>query len=445
MALPNLNPVSTVSAVILPATGSTATTGNGAGNVSLYPLGIYADTNSNLYDANFISGAADQVAFTYKKLGGDVLDLEITPGNVYAAYEEAVLEYSYIMNLHQAKNSLGSFLGQTTGTFDHDGQLKTDLSGTNVNLRYPRFSVGYAKRVAIGIANEAGVAGGDLPHYSASVALESGIQDYDLQQVILDNASNDNEPATGGSVPYAGIIGTGSGETNRRITVRRVFYKTPQAMWRFYGYYGGLNVVGNLNYYGQFSDDSTFEIIPVWQNKLQAMAYEDHLYTRLSHYSYEIFDNKLRLFPIPEVSLVKHLWFEFTVDDGTDAWDPVGTIDNGEKGINNLNTLPFDNLPYESINAIGKQWIRRYALALVKETLGQIRSKFATVPIPGDAVTLNGTALISEAREEQARLKEEMATILNELTYEKLTAQDATMVEAVKKIQQEMPMLIYQG
>jgi hypothetical protein len=445
LALPNLNPVSTVSAVILPATGSTATTGNGAGNVSLYPLGIYADTNSNLYDANFISGAADQVAFTYKKLGGDVLDLEITPGNVYAAYEEAVLEYSYIMNLHQAKNSLGSFLGQTTGTFDHDGQLKTDLSGTNVNLRYPRFSVGYAKRVAIGIANEAGVAGGDLPHYSASVALETGRQDYDLQQVILDNASNDNEPATGGSVPYAGIIGTGSGETNRRITVRRVFYKTPQAMWRFYGYYGGLNVVGNLNYYGQFSDDSTFEIIPVWQNKLQAMAYEDHLYTRLSHYSYEIFDNKLRLFPIPEVSLVKHLWFEFTVDDGTDAWDPVGTIDNGEKGINNLNTLPFDNLPYESINAIGKQWIRRYALALVKETLGQIRSKFATVPIPGDAVTLNGTALISEAREEQARLKEEMATILNELTYEKLTAQDATMVEAVKKIQQEMPMLIYQG
>ena len=445
MALPNLNPVSTVSAVILPATGSTATTGDGAGNVSLYPLGIYADTNSNLYDANFISGAADQVAFTYKKLGGDVLDLEITPGNVYAAYEEAVLEYSYIINLHQARNSLGSFLGQTTGTFDHDGQLKTDLSGTNVNLRYPRFSIGYAKKVAIGIANEAGVAGGDLPHYSASLTLESGRQDYDLQQVIVDNASNNNEPATGGSVPYAGIIGTGSGETNRRITVRRVFYKTPQAMWRFYGYYGGLNVVGNLNYYGQFSDDSTFEIVPVWQNKLQAMAYEDHLYTRLSHYSYEIFDNKLRLFPIPEVSLVKHLWFEFTVDDGTDAWDPVGGIDNGEKGINNLNTLPFDNLPYESINAIGKQWIRRYALALVKETLGQIRSKFATVPIPGDNVTLNGTALISEARDEQAKLKEEMTTILNELTYEKLTAQDASMVEAVKKIQQEMPMLIYQG
>ena len=445
MALPNLNPVSTVSAVILPATGSTATTGNGAGNVSFYPLGIYADPNSGLYDANFISGAADQVAFTYKKLGGDVLDLEITPGNVYAAYEEAVLEYSYIMNLHQAKNTLGNYLGNATGTFDHDGQLKTSLSGTNVNLRYPRFEIGYAKKVAIGIANEAGVAGGDLRHYSASVQLRSGQQDYDLQQVIIDNASRNKEPASGGPVPYAGIIGTGSGESNKRINIRRVFYKTPQAMWRFYGYYGGLNVVGNLNYYGQFSDDSTFEIVPVWQNKLQAMAYEDHLYTRLSHYSYEIFDNRLRLFPVPEVSLTQFLWFEFTVDDGTNAWDPSGNIDNGEKGINNINTLPFDNLPYESINAIGKQWIRRYALALVKETLGQIRSKFATVPIPGDNVTLNGPALISEGREEQNRLKEELTTIIDTLTYEKLTAQDASMIESVKKIQEVMPMLIYQG
>jgi len=445
LAYPNLNPISTTSAVILTATGSTATSGDGAGNVVLYPLGIYTDTTSQLYDANFISGAADQVSYVYKKLGGDILDLEITPGNVYAAYEEAVLEYSYIMNLHQAKNTLGNFLGKATGTFDHDGQLKGELSGTNVNLRFPRFEFGYAKKVALGIANESGIAGGDLPHYSASFQLKSDLQDYDLQQVIIDNASNNNEPATGGPVPYAGIIGTGSGETNRRITIRRVFYKTPQAMWRFYGYYGGLNVVGNLGGYGQFADDTTFEVIPAWQNKLQAMAYEDHLYTRLSHYSYEIFNNKLRLFPMPSTELTQHMWFEFTVDGVSNPWDEQNGVDNGETGINNINTLPFDNLPFESINAIGKQWIRRYALALVKETLGQVRSKFASVPIPGDNVTLNGSALISEAREEQKTLKEELVGIIDTLTYEKLAEQDATLLESVKKIQQEIPLLIYQG
>ncbi len=100
-----------------------------------YPLGLYANDASPIYDANFISGAADQVAYAYKKLGGDVLDIELTPGNVYAAYEEAVFEYSYQINLHQSKNALSDYLGASTGTFDQDGQLKTSLSGTNVNLK----------------------------------------------------------------------------------------------------------------------------------------------------------------------------------------------------------------------------------------------------------------------------------------------------------------------
>ena len=68
-------------------------------------------------------------------------------------------------------------------------------------------------------------------------------------------------------------------------------------MWRFYGYYGGIGVVGKYSTYGQFADDSTFEIIPTWQNKMQAMMYEDSIETRTSNYSYEIIDNKLRLFP----------------------------------------------------------------------------------------------------------------------------------------------------
>ena len=66
-------------------------------------------------------------------------------------------------------------------------------------------------------------------------------------------------------------------------------------MWRFFGYYGGLNVVGNLHNYGQFSDDSTFQLVPAWHNKAQAMAFEDAIYTRMSHYSYEIKGNKISI------------------------------------------------------------------------------------------------------------------------------------------------------
>ena len=100
MAIPNLNPASTSNANILPVTGA-------AGSVATtLPFGIYARFNMR-----FLSGAADQVAYTYKKLGGDVLDIELAEGNVYAAYEEAVLEYSYLVNLFQTKNSLSSYLG----------------------------------------------------------------------------------------------------------------------------------------------------------------------------------------------------------------------------------------------------------------------------------------------------------------------------------------------
>ena len=71
MSFPTLTPSSQTSAIVLPQTGS-------EDNVaSALPLGVYVDS------AEFLSGAAAQVAFTYKRLGGDVLDIELTEQNVY--------------------------------------------------------------------------------------------------------------------------------------------------------------------------------------------------------------------------------------------------------------------------------------------------------------------------------------------------------------------------
>ena len=58
---------------------------------------------------------------------------------------------------------------------------------------------------------------------------------------------------------------------------------------------------------------------------------------------------------------------------------------------------------------------------------------------------MNGPALITEGREEQKELKEELKTTLAELTYPKLAEQDAAIVENVSKTLEEMPLLIYQG
>ena len=268
MARPTLTPSSNTSTIILTSTGSTAT----AATTTNYSFGIYADTSSDLYDANFISGASDQVAYTYKKLGGDVLDVEITVGNVYSSYEEAVLEYSYLINIHQSKNILANVLGNTTGTFDHDGQIKSGtLSGSNIALKYPKFDFAYARRVSDGVSKESNVGGYDTV-YSASFAITESVSDYDLQ-TIISASSNDS------SSPFSDLIG------NTRILVRKVYYKTPHAMWRFYGYYGGLNAVGNLHNYGQWADDSPWEIIPVWHKqwrlKMQFIQEIHTIHTRL--------------------------------------------------------------------------------------------------------------------------------------------------------------------
>lgn len=423
MAFPTLTPSSRTSAIALPSASLPSQAAS-----ATFPFSVYTT------DQYFLSGASDQVAYTYRKLGGDVLDIELTKEQVYSAYQEAVLEYSYILNIHQAKNTLGDYLGSQTGSFNEEGQLQSGnaLSGSNVELKFPKFKFEYARRVAYGYATEAGT-GGDTRIYSASFNTTASQQDYDLQAIISSSAAND------AASPFYGAVG------DQRAIVTKVFYKTPNAMWRFYGYYGGLNTVGDLASYGQYADDSTFQLIPTWQNKAQAMAFEDAIYTRNSQWSYELKDNRLRIFPQPAHEVMpKKMWVEFFIDTDT-PWVADASGKTGVDGINNMNGLPFENTPYQKINAIGKQWIRRFTLSLCKEMLGNIRSKFTTIPIPGDTVTLDGPALLSQGQTEQEKLREELKTILDELTYTKVAQGDAELSDAINKVQERIPMLIFTG
>ena len=115
-------------------------------------------------------------------------------------------------------------------------------------------------------------------------------------------------------------------------------------------------------------------------------------------------------------------------------------------GVNNMNTLPFENIPFESINSMGQQWIRKYSLALSKETLGQVRGKFGgSIPIPGDNVTLNADALLSQAATEQTALKEELNKQLDEMLYSKLAETEKNMTENTDAIVKKVPMKIFVG
>jgi hypothetical protein len=427
MALPDLSPLSKTNKSILPQTGNIDNV-----TTSSLPFAIYISEDhwTQQQIDMFRRGAAEQVSFVYRRLGGDVLDIEIVENQVYAAYEEATLEYSYIVNLHQSKNVISRALGSQAGSFDNNGQL-TGSSLSHPELKYPEYNLGYAIRVGQAYSTMSDLNGTETV-YSASINIVERIQDYDLQEAI-------SASAAAGGVPYADILG------NKRVNIKKVYYKSPAASWNFYGYFGGLNVVGNLSTYGQYADDSTFEIIPAWQNKLQAMAYEDAIKTRISDWSYQLRNNKLRLFPTPTSMTPTKVWFLFTIPNSPFDEDPAASSDTGTGGVNNINTLPFENIPYDKINSIGKQWIRRFCLSICKEMLGHIRSKFATIPIPGESVTLNGTALITEAKSEQKELREELIKILDETTYDKLAEKDASIAEQTSKTLNYAPNLIFVG
>ena len=415
----NLQPQSTVSAVVLPATGTHGSV------VSALAYGIYTT------DA-FISGAVDQVAYTYNKLGGNVLDLEITPNNVYNAYEEACLEYSYLINTHQAKNVLSELLGNTTGSFNQDGEF-TDYSGSGgltskPNLKFPAFRIGYITTVGKGMSTHVGI-GANTTIYSASFNIVQDQQDYDLQDLIY-------SASLASSSPFYDQVG------KKAITVQRVYYKSPIAMWNFFGGYS-IGAVGNLSTYGMYADDSNFQLVPAWQNVLQAYAFEEDMHVRASHYSFRINNNQLRIFPKPDGQYPDKMWVEFK--PALEAFTEEDDRKYGAQGVNNMNTLPFPNVPYKNVNSIGKQWIRRFALSLSKETLGQVRSKLASIPIPGNDITLNGSALVSEAKEEQTNLRDELKTVLDEMVYAALSEKDAQMQNNINDVVTKIPTGIYVG
>lgn len=424
MPTPTLTPASTTSTIALKSVGDSTKV------AAAVPLGVYTSVPLQSEIDLFTEGAAEQVSYVYQKLGGDVMDIEITNDQVYASYEQACIVYSKMINIHQSENVLSNVLGAATGTFDHEGQIletEGDVTNTsNYNLKYPKFDFSYARRVTEGISAETGL-GGSTPVYSASFDLIDGQQDYNLQKLLED------DPA------FTTIIG------GNQVLIKRVFYKTRRAMWNFYGLQGSsMRSVGSAGGYSRFADSSTFEVIPVWQQKLEAINYEDHIKTRTSDCSYEIRNNQLRIFPTPSQVNSEKMWIEFQIPRS--PWtDTDSAGETGTSGINNLNNIPFQNLPFSSINQIGKQWIRDYSFSLSKEMLGIVRSKFSSIPTPGGEITLNGTQLISDAKAEMEALVTELKEALEKMTYSEMMKSDAEVLEASEKIMKEIPSLIYVG
>tara|TARA_A100001515_G_scaffold81067_2_gene64231 strand:+ start:421 stop:1614 length:1194 start_codon:yes stop_codon:yes gene_type:complete len=370
------------------------------------PFGVFDS------DSTFQGDADNIVTFVKRKLGDDILSVELTKKMIWANFEESCFEYSAILNQYQAKSTMLNYLGYTTSS--------------NAEQKYPRENLEYLSRFAEPYAMEAGI-GGSYNTMSGSIVLTGSQQDYDLYTDLKD--ADDNALFTLGS--NAETSSDGTLHLKGKMKIAEVFHFDPQAAYRFFDTTSAINYLNNEFSFESFTPETIFYVLPVFEDILRAGQLDTSNRVRRSNYSYEVVGTKIRIYPTPTTVMSgKKLWIR--VRHYPDPLNPA-YVDNSINGVSNLGNIPFGNLNYTNINSIGKQWIRQYCLALCMETLGRVRSKFGSVPIPGATVNLDGTTLIGEGRSDRDALRTSLKEMLDTLTYDKLIEMSALRAENLQK------------
>lgn len=362
-------------------------------------------------DTEFQSEADAIISFVKRKLGDDILSVELTKKQIWACFEESFLEYGRIVNEADAKSQLNNLLGVATGS------NKTGL--------FPRQNLEYLLRMAEPYSMEAGL-GGSYNEVSGSIQLKYKVQDYDIYNDLKDSS---------GTL----IVSSSQNSPRSKMKIREVFHFSPQAAYRFFDTTSAINYLNNEFSFESFTPETVFYVLPVFEDVLRAGQMKISNRVRKSNYSYRIIGSKIRIYPMPtEVSgSLPKLWIR--VGFSPDPYNP-DIRDDSIYGVSNLANVPFGRMKYDKTNSVGRQWVRQYTLALCKELLGQVRSKFQTVPIPSGDLNLNGSDLISQGREDQTRLRDQLIELLDSLTYSKLLEGQATDAENITRALKAIPM-----
>lgn len=372
---------------------------------------VFQPTPFGTYDAdtNFQRDADGMVKYIYSKLGGRALDVELTVRDVYTCFEEAMLEYSAMINSYQAKSALPNIIGMPTGSISQFGNI-------------PRYNLAQSVRQAEAYSAEA-LVGGQRRLHSGSILLVNGQQNYDLQ--VLMSAS--------------GQIGS-----NDQIQLEEVFYFPPSTRYQFFDTSNSLNYLHNEFKFESFTPETVFYMLPVWEDILRVQQMELSQRVRRSNYSYHVTNNVLRIYPAPSNEGINLFFTYYLKNENPYANDATGMIGTGGS-VTNIGNVPFGNIPYSSANSMAKQWVRRFTLALAKEVLGQVRSKSSEIPIPNGALTLNGLELIAQARDEMSQLRDDLKGLLDSMTYANLATSELNQADALQKQLSKVPMGIYVG
>jgi len=379
------------------------------GSSSFHP----GDTPFGFYDYNpDFQKDADKVAkFCALRLGYPIENVELQDINFYAAFEEAVTVYSNELFAYKQREDYLSLEG-------------SPYSYENSNVNFQDAIVTPNLQTIVNLSEQYGTwagVGGDVDWHSGSIVLTSSVQDYNLDDWA-----------------------TSVGLTGSDVEIMRVFYQAVPASIQMYGGLGfagtGMGALATAGLAGWGAN--SFLMFPLSYDLQLIQGIEMYRDVLFSNFSFQLINNKLRIFPIPgDQANGDKIWFQYMLK----SEEYCASVDINSNSISNISQVPYRNIDYDTINSVGRAWIFEYTLALVKEILGYVRGKYTTVPIPGAEVTLNQSDLLASA----ASSKEALVTKLRE--YFESTSRQALLerrqAESVARNSElgQVPMVIFIG
>jgi hypothetical protein len=368
------------------------------------PFGFYD------YDYNFQQDADRVSNFCAHRLGYPLVDIELQSINFYTAFEQAITTYGNELYAYKIRDNYLYIEGNDKSTI--------------LNDFLPRPNLGSTIRISEQYGTEAG-SGGNTNWYTGSIPMVSNQQIYDLNQWAEVSASL----AAGDS-----------------IEVKRVFYEKRPAIARYFDHYAGTgNGIQSLSTpfgFGNYALGIDFLLMPINYDmqKIQAIELNDQV--RRSAYTFELINNKLRIFPIPgDLNKDDVIRIEYIKKSERN----LAYVSGSSNLVSDVSNAPFINPNYTKINSVGKQWIFDYTLALCKQTLGLIRGKYSSIPVPGSEVTLNQSDLLSQAENEKTALIERLRIYFDETSKKALMERKKDESEYLQKELSNVPLYIYIG
>jgi hypothetical protein len=361
-------------------------------------------TPHGYYDADTVfQQEADMFAkWAATRLGYPILDVELQDIHFYSALEEATTEFSAYVNSYNIKDNLIYVQGNALDT------------GSDYNNKQLSKNFGNIISIATEYGTEVGT-GGKVNYKTGSVIFSEGVNRLDLKK------------------EYADIHESGSA-----ITITKVFNNPSPASTRYLLPLAYQHLVNDSFGYTNQGLMSSYLMMPLHGDILRMQSIEFNDQIRRSQYSFQLRDNILTIFPIPKES--RYILFEYFVDK-----ERNNPLKDSSLKISDYSNVPYGNKSYRYINSVGRQWIKKYALAIVMETLANIRGKYSSIPIPESDVTLNSGDLLSTAENMKSNLVDELKDMLESLTTKNLMESEQQKSDYLNNTLRYMPSKIYIG